>query len=102
MADAEDLTTLRLRIEGHVQAVGFRYYATLEARKLGLSGWIRNLSDGAVEALASGSTKAIEAFVAACMRGRPARWSKTSTCTMPNHRQKAASTSCRRFSKVRS
>lgn len=71
MSDAEDLTTLRLRIEGHVQAVGFRYYATLEARKLGLNGWIRNLSDGAVEALASGSTKAIEAFVAACMRGPP-------------------------------
>jgi acylphosphatase len=71
MADAEDLTTLRLRIEGHVQAVGFRYYAILEARKLGLNGWVRNLSDGGVEALASGSTKAIEAFVAACMRGPP-------------------------------
>ena len=71
MADAEDLTTLRLLIEGHVQAVGFRYYAILEARKLGLNGWVRNLSDGAVEALASGSTEAIEAFVAVCMRGPP-------------------------------
>jgi acylphosphatase len=70
MAD-DDLTTLRLRIEGSVQAVGYRYYAATEARKLGLDGWIRNRSDGTVEALASGSTGAVEAFVAACMRGPP-------------------------------
>jgi acylphosphatase len=69
-ADA-DITTLQLRIEGSVQAVGFRYFAMEEARKLGLNGWIRNRSDGTVEALASGSTKAVEAFVAACMRGPP-------------------------------
>jgi acylphosphatase len=67
----DDLTTLRLRIEGTVQAVGYRYYAATEARKLGVSGWIRNRSDGTVEALASGSTSAVEAFVAACMRGPP-------------------------------
>ena len=67
----EELTTLRLRIEGSVQAVGYRYFAAEEARKLGLDGWIRNRSDGTVEALASGSTNAVEAFVAACMRGPP-------------------------------
>lgn len=67
----DDLTTLRLRIEGAVQAVGYRYFAVEEARKLGLDGWIRNRSDGTVEALASGSTSAVEAFVAVCMRGPP-------------------------------
>ena len=70
MAD-DDLTTLRLRIEGAVQAIGYRNYAVTEARKLKLDGWIRNRSDGTVEALASGPTSAVEAFVAACMRGPP-------------------------------
>ncbi len=71
MSKEQELTTLRLRIEGTVQAVGFRHFATVEARKLGLDGWIRNRSDGTVEALASGETRAVEAFVALCMRGPP-------------------------------
>ena len=71
MADDDDLTTLRLVIDGAVQAVGYRYFAMEEARKLGLSGWVRNRSNGTVEALVSGATKAVEAFVGACMRGPP-------------------------------
>lgn len=71
MSESDDLTTLLLRIEGFVQAVGYRNFAILEARKLGLNGWIRNRSDGSVEALASGSTKAVESFVAVCMHGPP-------------------------------
>jgi len=71
MSDETEITTLRLRIEGFVQAVGFRYFVMEEARKLGIDGWIRNRSDGSVEALASGSTKSVEAFVAVCMRGPP-------------------------------
>jgi acylphosphatase len=65
----DDLTALRLRIDGFVQAVGYRNFVIAEARKLGLDGWIRNRSDGTVEALVSGETKAVEAMVAACMRG---------------------------------
>jgi acylphosphatase len=64
-----DLTTLRLRIEGFVQAVGYRHFAIEEATRLGLDGWIRNRADGTVEAVISGGTKAVEAFVQACMRG---------------------------------
>ncbi len=64
-----DITSLRLRIEGFVQAVGFRHFAISEARTLALDGWVRNRSDGTVEALVSGSTKSVEAFVAACTRG---------------------------------
>lgn len=64
-----DITTLRFRIEGFVQAVGYRNYLIREARKLGLDGWVRNRSDGTVEALASGTTKAIEAFFTVCARG---------------------------------
>ena len=71
MAEDNDLTSLRLVIEGFVQAVGYRHFAIEEARKLGLNGWIRNRSNGTVEALASGTTQAVEAFVGACMRGPP-------------------------------
>ena len=64
-----DLTSLRLRIEGFVQTVGYRSFVINEGRKLHLDGWVRNCADGTVEALASGPTKAVEAFVAACIRG---------------------------------
>jgi acylphosphatase len=71
MSDEDDLTTLRMRIEGFVQAVGFRQFAIGEARKLALDGWVRNLADGSVEVLVSGPTKAVETFVGICMRGPP-------------------------------
>lgn len=69
MSEDNDLTTLRLRIEGFVQAVGYRHYAITEATKLDLDGWIRNRSDGTVEAVVSGGTKAVELFVQACVKG---------------------------------
>ncbi len=65
----DETTSLRLRIEGYVQAVGYRNFVIGEANKLGLNGWIRNRSNGTVEAVASGPTKAVEALVQACMRG---------------------------------
>jgi len=67
--DADDLTSLRLRVEGFVQAVGYRHFAIEEATKLALDGWVRNRTDGTVEILVSGTTKAVESFVAAAMRG---------------------------------
>ena len=69
MADRTDVTTLRLRIEGFVQAVGFRNFTIEEARKLGLDGWVRNRSDGTVEVLVSGANATVEIFVGVCMRG---------------------------------
>lgn len=65
----QDTTSLQLRIEGAVQGVGYRAFAAAEARRLGLNGWVRNRSDGTVEALVSGERAPVEAFVAACMRG---------------------------------
>ncbi|MEI9929907.1 MAG: acylphosphatase [Rhizomicrobium sp.] len=66
---SEDLTSVRLRVEGYVQAVGYRNFILQEAARLNLDGWVRNRSDGTVEILASGDTKNIEALVAASMRG---------------------------------
>jgi acylphosphatase len=72
MADEDDdITSLRFRIEGFVQAVGYRNHLIEEATRLGLDGWVRNRSDGTVEALASGPTKAIEAFFTVCAKGTP-------------------------------
>jgi len=65
----DELTHLRLRVEGFVQTVGYRHFAIEEATRLGLDGWVRNRTDGTVEILVSGKTKAVEAFVAATMRG---------------------------------
>jgi len=43
-----------------VQGVGFRYTVTHQARSAGLTGWVRNLSDGRVEALVEGPKERIE------------------------------------------
>jgi acylphosphatase len=64
-----EFTSLRLRIEGHVQAVGYRNFIIAEARKLGVDGWVRNRSDGSVEALVSGETKVVESLIALCAKG---------------------------------
>ena len=71
MTDESDLTHLRLRIEGQVQAVGYRNYMMTEAVRLGVDGWVRNRSDGTVEALVSGLNAAVETLVGLCMKGPP-------------------------------
>lgn len=65
----DDITTLKVRVEGFVQGVGFRDFLVMAAQQNNLHGWVRNMSDGAVEALVSGTTKAVEAFVSAATRG---------------------------------
>ncbi|MDB5693846.1 MAG: acyP [Alphaproteobacteria bacterium] len=66
------LTGRRLRIHGRVQGVFFRNWAIGEARALGVTGWVRNCSDGSVEAVAFGSPEAVDAFIAKCRVGPPA------------------------------
>jgi len=45
---------LHIQITGRVQGVCFRYCTQQEANRLGINGWVRNLSDGSVEVLACG------------------------------------------------
>ena len=54
----------RLAIHGKVQGVGYRWSMVREARRLGVSGWVRNRLDGSVEALVQGDPAAIDAIVA--------------------------------------
>lgn len=49
-------------IYGNVQGVGFRAATEQQAKKLQLSGWVRNLPDGRVEILAQGEEKALQAL----------------------------------------
>ena len=60
---------VHLRVGGRVQGVGFRYFVQQEASLHGVKGYVRNLSDGDVEAVAEGPRDAIERFVEAIRRG---------------------------------
>ena len=61
-----------LRIRGLVQGVGYRNALLREATRLGLSGWVRNRSDGSVEAMFAGPKPAVDAMLDACWQGPPA------------------------------
>ncbi len=58
-------------IGGEVQGVGFRYSAAREARRLGLTGWVRNLPDGEVEVWAQGDSTALDEFLDWLREGPP-------------------------------
>jgi acylphosphatase len=71
--DADPVTrTVRVRITGGVQAVSYRAWTENTASALGLSGWVRNRRDGAVEALFSGTGDRVEEMLARCREGPPA------------------------------
>ena len=65
------MSAKRLVISGRVQRVGFRHWIAAEASRLGVSGWVRNRADGAVEALVHGDSAAVEELLRACRLGPP-------------------------------
>jgi len=60
---------LHALVFGHVQGVGYRYFVVDQARQTGLTGWVRNLPTGAVEVLAEGTKKDLEALLTRLRRG---------------------------------
>ncbi|MBY0269869.1 MAG: acylphosphatase [Burkholderiales bacterium] len=61
--------TRHLSIRGLVQGVGFRQYMVFKAQQLGIGGWVRNRSDGSVEAVVQGTEDAVAAIVEYAQRG---------------------------------
>ncbi len=61
----------KIRISGFVQGVFFRASTRDVARRLGLTGWVRNLPDGSVEALFEGEKEKVEEVVRWCHNGPP-------------------------------
>ncbi|MBX9943439.1 MAG: acylphosphatase [Reyranella sp.] len=59
----------RLTVTGRVQGVGYRDWAITTGKRLGLAGWVRNRSDGTVEALIVGDDQAVGEMIGACRRG---------------------------------
>jgi acylphosphatase len=58
-------------VYGRVQHVGFRYYACIEAKRLGVCGWVRNTPDGGVEIHAEGKSGNLKKFVSWIRKGPP-------------------------------
>lgn len=58
-----------LFISGYVQGIGYRQFVKTNAVRLGLTGWVRNLSDNRVEAVFQGDKKVIEKMLALCRTG---------------------------------
>ncbi|HHW19547.1 MAG TPA: acylphosphatase [Thermodesulfovibrio thiophilus] len=61
-----------LFISGKVQGVFFRAFTKEVADSLGLKGWVRNLTDGRVEAVFEGEEKKINLAIQRCKQGPPA------------------------------
>ena len=61
--------TVNIKIIGKVQGVGFRFFVQQQAQKLGINGWVRNIPNGDVEALAQGEKADLEQFIAKVKEG---------------------------------
>ncbi|MBZ6377457.1 acylphosphatase [Pacificimonas flava] len=62
----------RLTVRGRVQGVGYRAWTVRAAKEAGVSGWVRNMEDGTVQALLCGTAHAVEALAERMRAGPPA------------------------------
>lgn len=65
----QDKVAKRFFVSGMVQGVGYRLFAARIAERLSITGWVKNLGDGRVEAYAIGSAKALKDFRRQLERG---------------------------------
>ena len=68
-AHGSELVRVRVYVDGRVQGVWFRDSTWQQAERLGVSGWVRNLPDGRVEAVYEGLRAAVEELVEWTRRG---------------------------------
>ncbi len=67
----DDMRVCHVRIMGRVQGVYYRSSLQQQAQAMGILGWCRNMPDGSVEALLSGSKEAVDALIQWCHLGPP-------------------------------
>lgn len=85
MAPTTDHARVAVRVSGRVQGVGFRYATVDTAEALGVTGWVRNTHDGAVELVAEGTAARLQELIAWCWRGPAgARVSTVATRWLPS------------------
>jgi len=78
------LAARRFLVSGRVQGVGFRYFTHAAAVREGVTGWVRNLDDGRVEALVEGDPAAVDRVERAIRTGPPgARVDKVTAVPLP-------------------
>ena len=75
------MKSVRCVVTGRVQGVCFRAWTREQAQRLGLAGWVRNLGDGSVEALAQGPDQAVDDFTARLWQGPGASLVRAVDCT---------------------
>lgn len=63
------MKTIKLKIRGRVQGVGYRYFALRKANDLDIKGRVRNCPDGSVELFAQGSLANLSQFIAILKQG---------------------------------
>lgn len=61
--------SLKIKVHGRVQGVGFRYSTVQAAVKIGVNGWVRNEWDGTVLIYCEGNSRSVDTFVAWCRKG---------------------------------
>lgn len=69
MSRSPDKVSAQVIVRGRVQGVFFRAETADQARQWGVTGWVRNRSDGAVEAFIEGDKQAVEQMIAWCRHG---------------------------------
>ena len=60
----QKITSLHCIVSGNVQGIGYRWFVERTAKKCGLTGWVKNLSNGDVEIEAEGEKTVLESFLA--------------------------------------
>jgi acylphosphatase len=65
----DNLVSLKARVQGHVQGVGFRVFIRSTAWRLGVRGYVRNMPDGSMQIVANGEREALDSLLKEVWRG---------------------------------
>ena len=84
-----DLVRRRVSVSGRVQGVGFRYFVRSTAGRVGVSGFVRNMPDGTVQAEVQGNPEGVDRFLDAIREGPPgARVDQVDVNEVPAEKEK--------------